>query len=68
MIKAFLVIAGTATVALVAGASSLGSAELTSPGTIKVSTRGVERQFVDREPRGRSARLAATRLQPRHHT
>jgi hypothetical protein len=55
MAKLLLVVAAVATAALVVGTTTLGSAELASPGTIKVTTRGVERQFIDRGARGRDA-------------
>jgi hypothetical protein len=49
-----LIIAGIGgVIALIAGASTLGSPELTKPGTVKISTRGLPRTFVDRGPVGR---------------
>jgi hypothetical protein len=55
MVRPFLVVGGLASVALLAGDATLGSPALTSPGTIRVTTRIVEQQFVDRGPRGRGA-------------
>lgn len=53
MRKALVIVTGVLGVTLVAGASSHDSAALTKPGTIRVTTRGIERQFVDRGPQGR---------------
>jgi hypothetical protein len=53
--RAFLVVGGLASIALLAGDATLGSPELTSPGTIRVTTRTIEQQYADRGPRGRGA-------------
>jgi hypothetical protein len=55
MSRTFVIAGIGAVVALVAGASTLGSPELTKPGTIKISTRGLHRTFVDRGSVGRGA-------------
>lgn len=55
MRRAFLVIGGLAGVALLVGSVTQGSSSLTSPGTIKVTTRVVSQDRVDRGPRGRGA-------------
>jgi hypothetical protein len=53
--RAFLVVGGLASLALVVGSATHDSQALTSPGTIRVTTRLVEQQYVDRGPRGRGA-------------
>ncbi len=42
-------------VAVVAAVLTAGSPALTNPGTIRLTTRAVKQQFVDRPPRGRGA-------------
>jgi hypothetical protein len=53
MRKILVIVTSLVAVTLVAAASSHDSAALDRPGQIKVTTRGIERQFVDRGPRGR---------------
>jgi hypothetical protein len=53
--RAFLVVSGIASFALLAGSATHGSPTLTSPGTIRVTSLGLHRQFIDRGPRGRGA-------------
>ena len=63
MRKAFVATAVVVGAVLVAGLVTSGSPALNSPGTIRVTTRAVKQQFVDRGPRGRgSGDLVVKRL------
>lgn len=53
MRKALVILGLLVGVALVVGATTPDSAALDRPGTIRVTTRGIQQQFVDRAPRGR---------------
>ena len=55
MRRAFVAMSLVAGVALLAGLVTSGSPALTSPGTIRLTTRAVKQQFVDRPPFGRGA-------------
>jgi hypothetical protein len=53
MRKALIIIGSLVGIAIVVGASTRDSAALDRPGTVRVTTRGIQQQFVDRAPRGR---------------
>jgi hypothetical protein len=53
MRKALVILGSMVGIALVVGATTHDSAALDRPGTIRVTTRGIQQQFVDRPPRGR---------------
>jgi hypothetical protein len=53
MRKLLVIGCSLAALAVVAGASTIDSAALDQPGTIRVTTRGIGQQFVDRGRRGR---------------
>jgi hypothetical protein len=53
MSKALVILGLVVGVALVVGATTHDSAALDQPGTIRVTTRGIGQQFVDRGARGR---------------
>ncbi len=53
MRKALIIVTAVAGAALVAGVSTRDSAALDKPGTIRVTTLGIQQQFVDRGARGR---------------
>jgi hypothetical protein len=53
--KAVVIFTSVLGVALVAGVTTHDSSALDRPGTIRVTTRGIERQFVDRGLPGRGA-------------
>ena len=55
MRKTFITVSLVAGLALLAGLLTSGSTALDSPGTIRLTTRAVKQQFVDRAPRGRGA-------------
>lgn len=63
MRKALFVVTVLVGIALLAGSLTSGSPALTTPGTIKVTTRAIKLQMIDRGPRGRGAGdLLVTRL------
>ncbi len=53
MKKALLVTGALAALALASGSVTLGSSELTGPGTIKLTTRQISMSFIDTGARGR---------------
>jgi hypothetical protein len=55
MRKTFITVSLVVGLALLAGFLTSGSPALESPGTIRLTTRAVKQQFVDRVPRGRGA-------------
>ena len=55
MNRIFLVVSLVAGIALLAGLFTSGSPALNSPGTIRLTTRAVKQQFIDRPPKGRGS-------------
>jgi hypothetical protein len=53
MRKVFVIVTAIAGIALVAGVTTRDSAALDKPGTIRVTTLGIQAQFIDRGARGR---------------
>ncbi|MBA2568589.1 MAG: hypothetical protein H0V11_04500, partial [Actinobacteria bacterium] len=63
MRKTLFVVIVLVGIALLAGSLTSGSPALNTPGTIRVTTRAIKQQVVDRGPRGRGAGdLLVTRL------
>jgi hypothetical protein len=55
MKRAFAAVGLVVGIALLAGLVTSGTSALTSPGTIRLTSRAVQQQFVDRPPLGRGA-------------
>ncbi len=55
MKKTLLAVTAGLGLGLIGGSATLGSTELTKPGTIRLTTRGLAEQFVDRAGPGRGA-------------